>query len=58
MNYAWRSLIHLPTDPDSNLGQTQIWPGLIKVEACTETYMSGMITVLSQIVAQTFISFQ
>ena len=30
------------TDLDSNLGQTQIWPGLIKVEACAEINILGM----------------
>ena len=28
-----------PTDPDTNPGQTRMWPGLIKIEACAETYM-------------------
>ena len=30
-----------PTDPDSNPGQTLMWPGLIKVQAYAETYISG-----------------
>ena len=33
-----------PTDPDSNLNQTCMWPSLFKIEAWAKAHISGMTT--------------
>ena len=44
-----------PIDPNSNPG---IWPGLVKVEAHTKTYISGMTNCLCVMVAKDYLQGQ